>query len=100
MPQHARVSLYEGGPGVNIDSAMQRFEDALKDLQQIDGHQGSTLLVDRNGGKAVTITYWDTEDHLNASVQAANELRQQAADAGGLSIRDVAHYEVALEERR
>jgi heme-degrading monooxygenase HmoA len=96
---HARVSLYEGSPEVDIDSAMQTFEDRLNDLQKIDGHQGVTLLVDRNSGKAVTITYWDTDDHLQASVEAANKLRQQAADAGGLSVRDVAHYEVAMEQR-
>jgi len=96
---HARVSLYEAGSGADVDSAMQRFEDALKDLKQLDGHQGATLLVDRNSGKAVTITYWDTEDHLQASVEAANKLRKQASDAGGLSILDVAHYEVAMEQR-
>ncbi len=97
---HARVSLYEAGPGANVDSAMQRFEDALKDLKPLEGHQGATLLVDRGSGKAVTITYWDTEDHLQASVEAANKLRQEASAAGGLSILDVAHYEVAMEERR
>ena len=97
---HARVSLYEGGPGVNVDSAVQAFEDALNALKQVEGYQGASLFADRNNGKAVTVTYWDTEDHLKASVEAANELRQRAADTGGLSIRDVAHYEVALEERR
>ena len=96
---HARLSLYEGGPGVNVDTAVQAFEDALKALQKIDGYQGATLLVDRNNGKAVTITCWDTEDHMQVSVDAANKLRQQAAVTGGLSIRDVGHYAVAMEER-
>jgi heme-degrading monooxygenase HmoA len=98
---HARVSLYEGGGAVaEVDTAVQAFKDALNALREIDGHQGATLLVDRNSGKAVTITYWDTEDHLKASVEAADKLRRRAADMGGLSIRDVAHYEVAMEEKR
>jgi heme-degrading monooxygenase HmoA len=66
----------------------------------MEGNQGATLLVDRSSGKAITITYWDTEEHLQASVDAANQVRQRAADQGGLSIRSVEHYEVAMEVRR
>ncbi len=96
---HARVSFYEGGAGVDFDSGVQAFQTAVSSVEEMDGNQGATLLVDRNSGKAVTITYWDTEDHLEASVEAANKLRRQASDAGGLTIQDVAHYEVAMEER-
>ena len=97
---HARVSFYEGGPGVDFDSGVQAFQNAVSSVEEMDGNQGATLLVDRDSGKAITITYWDTQEQLQASVEAANQIRQQAADAGGLSIRAVEHYEVAMEERR
>jgi heme-degrading monooxygenase HmoA len=96
---HARVSFYEAGTGMDVDKAVQAFEDALSSVQQMEGQQGATLLVDRKSGKAITITYWDSEEHLEASVEAANKVRQQAADTGGLAIRTVEHYEVAMEER-
>jgi heme-degrading monooxygenase HmoA len=95
---HARVSFYEQAG--DVDAALQTFQTAVGAVQDLEGNQGATLLVDRNSAKAITITYWDTEEHLQASVEAANRLRQQAADASGLSIRSVEHYEVALEVGR
>ena len=94
---HARVSFYEGGAGMDVDSAVQAFRDAVDSVQQMDGNKGATLLVDRSSGKAITITFWDTEEQLQASMAAANKVRQEAAAAGGLSIQGVEHYEVAMD---
>ncbi len=93
---HARVSFYEGQPA-DIDAAVEAFRSATDALQQVEGHKGATLLIDRINGKSITVTYWDTEEHLQASVEAANRLRQQAADTSGLSIKSVDNYEVAID---
>ena len=93
------MSLYEVAPGGDVDAAVEGFEDAMEPLRGLEGHQGATLLVSRDSGKAITITYWDSEEHLRSSVEQANKLRQEAAEAGGLSIQSVDHYEVALETR-
>ena len=42
------------------------------------------LLVYRSSGRAITITFWNTEEDLGSSVEKASQLRQQAADSGGL----------------
>jgi heme-degrading monooxygenase HmoA len=97
---HARVSFYEGGTEFDFDKGVRAFEEALSSVQEMEGEQGATLLVDRKSGKAITITYWDTEEHLESSVEAADRVRQQAADTGGLVIRAVEHYEVAVEQGR
>jgi heme-degrading monooxygenase HmoA len=97
---HARVSFYEGASGEDAGAAVKSFEDVLDPLRQMEGNQGATLLVDRDSGKAITITYWDTEEHLQSSVEQANQLRQRAAGTAGLSIQGVEHYEVALEAGR
>jgi heme-degrading monooxygenase HmoA len=94
---HARVSFYEPTHGSNVDSAVAAFQNAVGTVQQMEGNQGATLLVDRTSGKAITITYWDTEDHLRSSSEQADKLRQEAANTGGLSIRAVESYEVAME---
>jgi heme-degrading monooxygenase HmoA len=96
---NARVSLYEVPPGGDVDAAVKGFEDAMEPLRSLEGHQGATLLVSRDSGMAITITYWDTEENLRSSVEQANKLRQGAAEAGGLSIQSVDHYEVALDTR-
>ena len=97
---HARVSLFEGDTDANADTAVEAFCDALDALEQLDGHQGATLLIDRKSRRAVTITYWDTEDHIEASAQAANEIRERASVTGGFSIQEVGQYEVVVEEGR
>ncbi len=56
------------------------------------------LLVDRQSGKALTITVWENEDALQASVEAANRIRTGAADAADASILDVQHYELVRDE--
>jgi heme-degrading monooxygenase HmoA len=97
---HARVSLYEIASGGSADAAVKAFEGAVDPVLEMEGNQGATFLVDRDNGKAVSITYWDSEEHLQSSVERANKVRQGAADAGGLSILSVDHYEVALEAGR
>jgi heme-degrading monooxygenase HmoA len=97
---HARVSFYEVASGGDAAAAVKGFEDAMAPLQQMKGHQGATLLVDRDNGKAITITYWDTEENLRSSAEQANKLRQEASETGGLSIKGVESYEVALESGR
>jgi heme-degrading monooxygenase HmoA len=97
---HARVSMYEIAPGGDADAAVKAFEGAVDPVLQMEGNQGATFLVDRDNGKAVSITYWDSEEHLQSSVDQANKVRQEAAEAAGLSILSVDHYEVALEAGR
>jgi hypothetical protein len=57
-------------------------------------------LIDRDGGEAITITYWDTEDDLRSSAAEPNNLRKAAAETGRLWIQAVDKYEVALDSRR
>ncbi len=44
----------------------------------------------------MSITIWDSEDALNASVERANQMRQEATNQAGASIGSVDHYEIAL----
>ena len=96
---HARVSFYEVASGGDAAAAVKGFEDAMQPLLQMEGNQGVELLVDQDSGKAITITYWDTEEHLQSSAEQANKLRQEASDTAGLTIQGVESYEVVLERR-
>jgi heme-degrading monooxygenase HmoA len=97
---HARVSFYEVASGGDTAAGVKGFEDAMQPLLQMEGNRGVELLVDQDSGKAITITYWETEEDLRSSAEQANKLRKEASDTGGLSIRGVENYEVALEAGR
>lgn len=88
----ARVSTYQL-PADDVDAAIQRFNQALGDVNE-PGLERAELLVDRSSGKALTITVWSSEETLQASVEAANQIRDSAAEEASVSILDVSHYEI------
>jgi len=89
----ARVSTYRAG---DAEKLLAGFDNAIDPLEQIDGFSHAYFLIDRESGRAMSITVWKTEEALNASVAKADELRSKAAGEGGGSIQSVDHYEIAL----
>jgi len=59
--------------------------------------KGSYLLVDRKTGKQMGIALWETEADLNASAEAAKDLRAQHVQAATAQPPKVEIYEVAVQ---
>ena len=89
---YARVSTYSG----DGDRLLDGFADLTEPLAAIDGFSHAYFMVDRESGKGMSITIWETEEALNASVEKANELREKGAAAGGAEIESVQHYEIGV----
>ena len=89
----ARVSTYRAS---DADKLLEGFESVTAPLEQIDGFSHAYFLVDRENGKALSITVWESKEALEASVAKADELRKQGTETGGGSIESVAHYEIGL----
>lgn len=90
---HARVSTYQFAPDA-IDKASEQFDSAMN---EIDEMKRAVLLVDRTTGKGMTITFWENEETLASSRQAADRVRSAATQAARGSIESVEEYEVLLE---
>ena len=93
---HARVSFYDFA-GASREDAIRAFEQAREPVEQMQGNQGGMLLIAEDGTKAITITFWESADALRSSADRASELRQEAAGAAGMPVREVEAYEVGLE---
>ena len=89
---HARVSTYRGG----ADRLVEGFEGVRDDLAALDGFSHAYFMVDRKSGRGMSITFWESEDALLASVAKADELRRQGAEAGDSAIESVEHYEIGM----
>src|SRR5919202_1605058 len=50
------------------------------------------------GGKTLGITFWENEEAMRASEEAASRMREESAEAGGDTIAGVERYEVGLFE--
>jgi heme-degrading monooxygenase HmoA len=95
---YARVSTLEGPPELMDEGLRQAREVVLPQGRLMDGFKGMIALGDRHGGKTLGITFWESEEAMRASEEAANRLREESAEAGGDTIASVERYEVGLFE--
>src|SRR2546428_11347393 len=95
---HARVTTINGSSD-QVDAGISSFRENVVAFTQGEGGKGSLLLVDRQTGKVMAITLWESEDALAASEEKANQLRAQAVEQGRASQPPtVERYEVAVFE--
>jgi heme-degrading monooxygenase HmoA len=97
---YARVSTYQGPPDLIDQGVRFAQENILPKVGEIDGFEGVYFLVDRQSGKALSITLWESEEAMRASEQEANRLRSETAEAGGQEVMGVERYEVAISPER
>jgi heme-degrading monooxygenase HmoA len=98
MAMYARISTLEGSPA-QIDEGLRYVqENVLPQLQQQDGFKGMAALADRQTGKTLGVTFWESEEALRASEEAANRLREDSAEAMSDTIAAVERYEVGFFE--
>jgi heme-degrading monooxygenase HmoA len=92
----ARVSTIQGAPE-HLEEAIQYLATPAS-FRQAKGFKGNYLLVDRENGKMLTITLWETEADMQATAQAVNPIRQEGARlAGAAEPPSIELYEVAIQ---
>jgi heme-degrading monooxygenase HmoA len=95
---YARVSMFEGTPDLIDEMLRQVQEQVVPQAKLIDGFKGIIALGNRQSGKTMGITFWENEEAMRASEEAANRLRNESTEAGGQEQAGVERYEVGLFE--
>ncbi len=95
---HARVSIFEGSPDQIDEMLRQAQEQVLPIARRMDGFKGLIALGDRQSGKTLGITFWESEEAMRASEEAASRMRSETAEASEEQIAGVERYEVGLIE--
>ena len=96
---HARVSIFEGPPDMIDESLRHAREVILPQAKEMDpGFKGIIALTDRQGGKLLGITFWESEEAMRATEEEASRLREESAEVGGGTVAGVERYEVGLFE--
>jgi heme-degrading monooxygenase HmoA len=68
----------------NIDAGIAYVRDeVMPALQDMDGYVGLSLLVDRESGRCIATSAWETEDALRTSTEQASPLRDRATEIFG-----------------
>jgi heme-degrading monooxygenase HmoA len=95
---HARMSTLEGSPDEMDEGLREIREHVLPTLQQQDGFKGFIALGNRQSGELIGITFWESEQAMQASEEVGAHTRSETAEATGEAIEDVERYEVGLFE--
>jgi heme-degrading monooxygenase HmoA len=91
----ARVSEYRGSPE-KIQEGIRTAKGAESTLKQMQGFHQAYIFVDRKGGYACTMTFWESEEALHRSSSPANPIRDDIARSFGATEKPTVEiYEVA-----
>ena len=90
----ARVSTYEVRPERLDEMHHEGMEHVLPALEMQDGFSGGLVLADRQSGKFLVVTLWESEQAMDSTEDASHWLRIFGAESGGGTISSVQRYEV------
>jgi serine phosphatase RsbU (regulator of sigma subunit) len=98
----ARIVTYTADPSprlqsatvVNIEQSLRRTWERLPGVRQLEGLESAYFFVDRQRGKAIFISLWESEEAMNNSEEVMRPLRAELSEAFAANRVDVEHYEV------
>ncbi|ORV15344.1 hypothetical protein [Mycobacterium celatum] len=83
-----------------IDAGIAHVRDVVMPaLQELDGCVGLSLLVDRESGRCIATSSWDSEKTMHASGEQVRPLQQRAAEVFGGGTPIVDRWEIAVLHR-
>lgn len=95
---YARSTTIMGDPGA-IDAGISHIRDEiLPAVNAMDGCLGMSLVVDRETGRCIATTSWETEEAMSASREQVKSFRSRASEILGGS-PEVEEWEVAVMHR-
>jgi hypothetical protein len=95
---YARTTTLRGNPQAVDDLIATVRDEVLPGLMQLDGCVGLSLLVDRDAGRSIATSAWETEQAMRASGEQARPLRERAAQTFG-GTPEVQKWEIAVLHR-
>jgi heme-degrading monooxygenase HmoA len=82
-----------------MDEGIAHVRDTVMPaLQGMDGFVGVSLLVDRESGRCIATSAWQSEEAMRASAEAVRPVRERAAEIFGGSA-EVEEWEIAVLHR-
>jgi heme-degrading monooxygenase HmoA len=74
-------------------------DEVMPAVKGIDGCIGISVLADRESGRCIITTAWQSEDAMRASAERASELRERARREFDGEVENVDEWEIAILHR-
>ena len=95
---YARATTVQADPQ-RIDQGIGYIRDeVMPAVQSMPGCMGLSMLCDRDSGRCIVTTSWDSEETMSASREAVRAMREQATDVMGGQF-EVHEWEIAVVHR-
>jgi heme-degrading monooxygenase HmoA len=99
---YARVTTFPGLAPERIKATLAEFQEKhLPEIERQPGYKGMWAGVDFTGGRAIAVTYWESEEALRESGKLADSARAAAVTRSGVDRERpplVDKYEVVLQK--
>ncbi len=95
---YARTTTVRVGPQHVDDLVAVARDELMPMVTQLDGSVGLSLLVDRDTGRCITTSAWETEEAMHASAESVRESRERAAERFGTT-PELQEWEIAVLHR-
>ena len=95
---YVRIARFEGGSAADVDESISRVRSMMDEGSTPPGLEDarrSMMLVDRQTGVGLGLTFFDSDDAMRRGDQALNEMTPPADMTGRRS--SVEMYEVAID---
>jgi hypothetical protein len=96
----ARVSTIKAAPEAVDELVRYAEETILPEARELEGWCGVIGIVNRSKGKAKLITLWESQEALQASETAGDDLRRRSADHVSGEIAHVGRFDVPIMRDR
>jgi hypothetical protein len=96
---YARTTMIQADRSKIEDGIARVRDQVFPAVTAIDGCAGMSLLVDRESGRCIATTSWESEDAMLASAEQVRPLRDDATEGLGAGSSDVEMWEVAVMHR-
>ena len=96
---HARVLRLKGS-AEKIDDGVENYKSRVAPaLRAQDGYAGARLMVNRENGAAMSVTFWRDENASRTSFEALSNTRAEASSRFGSQAPETKAYEAAVQHR-
>ena len=95
---YARSTTVQADPQRMDEGIAYIRDEVMPAVQSMPGCMGVSMLCDRDSGRCIVTTSWDSEESMSASREAVRSMREEATDVMGGSF-DVQEWEISLLHR-
>jgi heme-degrading monooxygenase HmoA len=96
---YARSTTISSSPAA-IDQGISYLRDTVMPaILDMTGCIGMSLLVDRESGRCIATSSWETEQDMRATADRMNQVRTKGTEAFGGTIDNIQEWEIALLHR-